>query len=360
MKDIYKILTINPGSTSTKIAVFDNNEQVFEKTLRHTAEEIGSYKNISDQFEFRKDVIEKELMKANIDLESLDCIVGRGGLLRPIKGGTYEVGNDMLEDLRIGISGQHACNLGGIIANEFSNELNIPAFIVDPVVVDELAPIARISGLANIERRSIFHALNQKATARRYADEVDKKYADLNLIVAHMGGGISVGAHEKGMVIDVANALDGEGPFSPERSGGVPVGSLVELCYCGKYTLYDMKKLITGRGGLVSYLNTNDVRDVEALVEKGDEKAKVIYEAMAYQIAKEIGSCAVVLSGNVDAILLTGGIAYSKKFTKMIEDRVKFIADVKVYPGEDEMIALALGGLRVMKGEEKALKYTKE
>ncbi len=360
MKDIYKILTINPGSTSTKIAVFDNNEQVFEKTLRHTAEEIGSYKNISDQFEFRKDVIEKELMKANIDLESLDCIVGRGGLLRPIKGGTYEVGNDMLEDLRIGISGQHACNLGGIISNEFSNELNIPAFIVDPVVVDELAPIARISGLANIERRSIFHALNQKATARRYADEVDKKYADLNLIVAHMGGGISVGAHEKGMVIDVANALDGEGPFSPERSGGVPVGSLVELCYCGKYTLYDMKKLITGRGGLVSYLNTNDVRDVEALVEKGDEKAKVIYEAMAYQIAKEIGSCAVVLSGNVDAILLTGGIAYSKKFTKMIEDRVKFIADVKVYPGEDEMIALALGGLRVMKGEEKALKYTKE
>ena len=359
MKDIYKILTINPGSTSTKIAIFDNNEQVFEKTLRHSAEEIGNYKNISDQFEFRKDVIEKELMKANIDLNNLDCIVGRGGLLRPIKGGTYKVNEEMLEDLKIGVSGQHACNLGGIIANEFSNELNIPAFIVDPVVVDELAPIARVSGLANIERRSIFHALNQKATARRYADEIGKKYTDLNLIVAHMGGGISVGAHEKGMVIDVANALDGEGPFSPERSGGVPVGNLVELCYCGKYTLYDMKKLITGRGGLVSYLNTNDVRDVEALVENGDEKAQVVYEAMAYQIAKEIGSCAVVLSGHVDAILLTGGIAYSKKFTKMIEDRVKFIADVKVYPGEDEMIALALGGLRVMRGEEKALIYTK-
>ncbi len=357
MKDIYKILTINPGSTSTKIAVFDNDEQVFEKTLRHSSEEIGKFKNISDQFEFRKNVIENELKEANIDLGSLDCIVGRGGLLRPIMGGTYEVSEAMLKDLRIGVSGQHACNLGGIIANEFSNELNIPSYIVDPVVVDELAPVARISGLANIERRSIFHALNQKATARRYADETGKKYTDLNLIVAHMGGGISVGAHQKGMVVDVANALDGEGPFSPERSGGVPVGSLVEMCYSGKYTLYDIKKLITGRGGLVSYLNTNDAREVEELIEKGDEKAKLVYEAMAYQIIKEIGSCAAVLSGDVDAVLLTGGIAYSKTFTKLIEDRVKFIADVKIYPGEDEMIALALGGLRVMRGEEEALQY---
>ncbi|MEG0249679.1 MAG: butyrate kinase [Peptostreptococcus sp.] len=360
MKDIYKILTINPGSTSTKIAVFDNDQEVFEKTLRHSSDEIGQFKNISDQFNFRKDVIESELTLANIDLNSLDCIVGRGGLLKPIKGGTYSVTESMLEDLRVGVSGQHASNLGGIIANEFSKELNIPAFIVDPVVVDEMMPIARVSGLADIERRSIFHALNQKAIARRYADEIGKKYSDLNLIVAHMGGGVSIGAHEHGCVIDVANALDGEGPFSPERSGSIPVGSLVDMCYSGKYTIYDMKKKITGKGGLVSYLDTNDVRDVEAMVEKGDEKAITVYKAMAYQIAKDIGAGATVLAGKVDAILLTGGIAYSKKFTDLIAERVNFIANVKVYPGEDEMIALALGGLRVMRGEEIAQNYDEQ
>lgn len=266
----------------------------------------------------------------------------------------------MLEDLRVGVSGQHASNLGGIIANEFSKELNIPAFIVDPVVVDEMSDLARISGTASIERKSIFHALNQKAIARRYAGEVGKKYEDLNLIIAHMGGGISVGAHDKGSVVDVANALDGEGPFSPERSGGVPVGSVVDLCFSGNYTVYDIRKMITGNGGLVSYLNTNDAREVEAMIEKGDKKAALVYEAMAYQIAKEIGSCATVLSGKVDAILLTGGIAYSKSFTKMISDRVGFLAEVKVYPGEDEMVALALGGLRVLKGEEKAQNYDEQ
>ncbi|CAK7023706.1 MAG: Butyrate kinase 2 [Peptostreptococcus russellii] len=360
MKDIYKILTINPGSTSTKIAVFDNDQEVFEKTLRHSSDEIGQFKNISDQFNFRKDVIESELTLANIDLKSLDCIVGRGGLLKPIKGGTYSVTESMLEDLRVGVSGQHASNLGGIIANEFSKELNIPAFIVDPVVVDEMMPVARVSGLADIERRSIFHALNQKAIARRYADEIGKKYSDLNLIVAHMGGGVSIGAHEKGCVVDVANALDGEGPFSPERSGSIPIGSLVDMCYSGKYTIYDMKKKITGKGGLVSYLDTNDVRDVEAMVENGDEKAITVYKAMAYQIAKDIGAGATVLAGKVDAILLTGGIAYSKKFTDLITERVNFIANVKVYPGEDEMIALALGGLRVMRGEEVAQNYDEQ
>lgn len=258
------------------------------------------------------------------------------------------------------MSGQHASNLGGIIANEFSKELNIPAFIVDPVVVDEMMPVARVSGLADIERRSIFHALNQKAIARRYADETGKKYSDLNLIVAHMGGGVSIGAHEKGCVVDVANALDGEGPFSPERSGSIPIGSLVDMCYSGKYTIYDMKKKITGKGGLVSYLDTNDVRDVEAMVENGDEKAITVYKAMAYQIAKDIGAGATVLAGKVDAILLTGGIAYSKKFTDLITERVNFIANVKVYPGEDEMIALALGGLRVMRGEEVAQNYDEQ
>lgn len=360
MKDNYKILTINPGSTSTKIAVYDNETEVFEKTLRHSSEEIGQFKNISDQFNFRKEVIENELKAANIVLSDLDCVVGRGGLLKPIKGGTYSVTKNMLEDLKVGVLGQHASNLGGIIANEFSNELNIPAFIVDPVVVDELSPIARISGMSDIDRTSVFHALNQKAIARRYAGEVGKKYDEMNLIVAHMGGGISVGAHEKGKVVDVANALDGEGPFSPERSGGVPVGKLVEMCYSGKYTIYDMKKKITGKGGLVSYLDTNDAREVEAMIENGDEKAKLVYEAMAYQIAKEIGASAAVLKGNVDAILLTGGIAYSKMFTEMISERVSFASEVKVYPGEDEMIALALGGLRVLKGEEKAQNYDEQ
>ncbi|WP_101773713.1 butyrate kinase [Peptostreptococcus faecalis] len=359
MGKTFKILTINPGSTSTKIAVYDNDKEVFEKTLRHSSDEIGQFKNISDQFNFRKDVIEKELKDANISLGDLDCIVGRGGLLKPIKGGTYNVTPNMLDDLRKGVSGQHASNLGGIIANEFSKELNIPAYIVDPVVVDEMNAVARISGLADVERRSIFHALNQKAIARRYADEVGKKYEDLNLIVAHMGGGISVGAHEKGSVVDVANALDGEGPFSPERSGGIPVGNLVEMCYSGKYTIYDMKSKITGKGGLVSYLNTNDAREVESMINDGDEKAALVYDAMAYQVAKEIGACAVALNGKVDAILLTGGIAYSKIFTDSIVDRVKFLADVKVYPGEDEMIALALGGLRVLNGDESAQDYDK-
>lgn len=293
-------------------------------------------------------------------MNTLDCIVGRGGLLKPIKGGTYSVTEKMLADLRVGVLGQHASNLGGIIANEFSKELNVPAFIVDPVVVDELSPIARISGLADIERRSIFHALNQKAIARRYADEVGKKYSELNLIVAHLGGGVSVGAHEKGLVIDVANALDGEGPFSPERSGSLPVGSLIDMCYSGRYTIYDMKKKITGRGGLVSYLDTNDARVVEEMIEKDDDKAKLVYEAMAYQVAKEIGSCAATLEGKVDAILITGGIAYSNAFTSMVKRRVEFIADVKVYPGEDEMIALALGGLRVMRGEEGTQNYDEQ
>ena len=360
MKEVYRILTINPGSTSTKIAVYDNDKEVFEKTLRHSSEEIGQFENISDQFNFRKDIIEGELKAADIKLEELDCVVGRGGLLKPIKGGTYSVTESMLEDLRVGVSGQHASNLGGIIANEFSKELDIPAFIVDPVVVDEISDLARISGTASIERKSIFHALNQKAIGRRFAGEIGKKYEDLNLIIAHMGGGISVGAHSKGAVVDVANALDGEGPFSPERSGGVPVGSVIDLCFSGNYTVYDIRKMITGNGGLVSYLNTNDAREVEAMIEKGDKKAELVYEAMAYQVAKEIGSCAAVLSGKVDGILLTGGIAYSKSFTKMITDRVGFISEVKIYPGEDEMIALALGGLRVLKGEEKAQNYDEQ
>ena len=360
MEKKFKILTINPGSTSTKIAVFDNEELLFEKILRHTSEEINKYERISDQFEFRKQVIEDALKEGGIKVSDLDAVVGRGGLLKPITGGTYSVDEEMVEDLKVGVLGEHASNLGGLIAKEIGDSVGIPSYIVDPVVVDELNDVARISGIPEITRKSIFHALNQKATARRAAKDLNKKYEDCNFIVAHMGGGISVGAHLKGSVIDVANALDGEGPFSPERSGGLPVGDLVKMCFGGKYSHDDIKKKIKGNGGLVAYLNTNDGRDVEAMIEAGDEKAKLVYEAMAYQVAKEIGACATVLNGEVDAVLLTGGISYSKMFTNMIIDKVKFVAEVKVYPGEDEMIALAQGGLRVLSNEEEAKVYGKE
>ncbi len=353
----HRLLVINPGSTSTKIAVFEDEKIFFEKTLRHSVEELSKYEKIFDQYEFRKDIILETLTKNKIDINSLTGIVGRGGLLKPIEGGTYEVNEKMIEDLKIGVQGEHASNLGGIIAYEIGQELGIKAFIVDPVVVDELKDVARISGLKEIERRSIFHALNQKAVARRHAKSKGKRYEDMNLIVVHLGGGISVGAHQKGKVIEVANALDGEGPFSPERTGSLPVGDLIKLAYSGKYTYEDMKKMIKGNGGIVSYLNTNNAMEVAKMIDDGDEYAELIYYAMAYQVAKEIGSIAAVLKGKVDGILLTGGIANDKTFTSWIEERVKFISEVYVYPGEDELTALAEGGLRVLKGEEKAKKY---
>lgn len=357
MEKNFRMLAINPGSTSTKIAVFDNEELVFEKTLTHSSEEIGQFEKISDQLQFRKDVIELAVKENGVKIEELDAVVGRGGLLKPIQGGTYSVSEVMIADLKIGVLGEHASNLGGIIAKEIATVANCPSFIVDPVVVDELQDVARISGIPEIERKSIFHALNQKATARRAAVELGKKYEDINVIVAHMGGGISVGAHLKGSVVDVANALDGEGPFSPERSGGLPVGDLVKMCYSGKYTIDDIKKRIKGNGGIVAYLGTNDAREVIAMIEDGNEKAKLIFEAMAYQVAKEIGACAAVLKGEVDAIILTGGIAYAKMFVKWIVERISFIGEIKIYPGEDEMIALAQGALRVLKGEEEAKSY---
>lgn len=347
-----RVLTINPGSTSTKIGVFEDENLMFEETLRHSTEEISSYEKVYDQYEFRKEIILKCLKDNNIELDSLDTVVGRGGLLKPIEGGTYIVNDIMLEDLKTGVMGEHASNLGGILAHEIANEIQVNAFIVDPVVVDELQDLARISGLKEIERKSIFHALNQMAVSRRYAKFLEVQYQDLNLIVAHLGGGISVGAHEKGRVIDVANALDGEGPFSPERSGSLPVGDLIKLCYSGKYTHDQMKKMIKGNGGLVSYLNTNDAREVVERIKNGDKYAELIYYAMAYQVAKEIGAQAAVLKGKVDAIILTGGIAYDNMFTSWISEMVEFISKVVIYPGEDELTALAEGGLRVLKGEE--------
>lgn len=353
----YKLLMINPGSTSTKIGVYEDEVEVLVETLRHSSEEIGKFKSIFEQLNFRKEVILNLLKEKNFDIKGLDAIVGRGGLLKPIEGGTYAVNEAMINDLKIGVLGQHASNLGGIIASEIAKSLDIPAFIVDPVVVDEMMDVARISGMPEIERISIFHALNQKAVAKRYAKENSKKYEEINLIVAHMGGGISVGAHKAGKVIDVNNALDGDGPFSPERSGGLPVGDLAKMCFSGKYTFEDIKKKINGKGGFVAYLSTNDAKEVIDKAEAGNEKCKLIFEAMAYQVAKEIGKCAAVLKGDVDAIILTGGIAYGKAMVSYITERVEFICPVVVYPGEDELLALAQGGLRVLNGEEKSREY---
>ncbi|MCI1945502.1 butyrate kinase [Clostridium luticellarii] len=353
----YKLLIINPGSTSTKIGVYEDEKRILQETIRHSSEEIEKYATIFDQFEFRKEVILKVLEDKKFNIAALDAVVGRGGLLKPIVSGTYSVNELMLEDLKVGVQGQHASNLGGIIANEIGKSLNIPAFIVDPVVVDEMEEVARISGISEIERKSIFHALNQKAVAKKYAKENNKSYDKLNLIVAHMGGGVTVGAHRNGRVIDVNNGLDGEGPFSAERSGGVPVGDLIKLCYTGKYTIDDVMKKVTGKGGTEAYLKTNDFRLVEQKVLEGDEKAKLILDAFVYQVAKEIGKCAAVFSGKVDAVILTGGIAYSKYVTEGIKEKVSFIGQVVVYPGEDELLALAQGGLRVLNGEEKAKEY---
>ncbi|RQD69210.1 MAG: butyrate kinase [Tindallia sp. MSAO_Bac2] len=358
MPDVYRILAINPGSTSTKIAIFDNEKPVFEEVLRHSSEEVSKFNNIFDQYTFRKEAILETLNSRDINIQKLAAVVGRGGLLHPIPGGTYEVNETMLKDLRKGILGQHASNLGGVLACEIAGQLNIPSYIVDPVVVDEMHETARISGVPEIPRKSIFHALNQKAVGRRAAKDMQKSYSEVNLIVAHLGGGISVGAHCKGQVIDVNNALDGEGPFSPERSGGLPAGELVKLCFSGKYEQSEIYKKILGKGGLVAYLGTNDGREVAKRINEGDEQAKLVYNAMAYQVAKEIGACAAVLKGTIDAIILTGGLAYDEMLTEWISDRVSFLGDVKVYPGEDEMIALAEGALRILRKEEEARSYS--
>lgn len=352
-----RILVINPGSTSTKIGIFEEEKPLFIEVLRHNSEEIKNFKRIFDQYEFRKNVVLDFLKNKNIPLKSLTCVVGRGGLIKPVKSGTYIVNEKMIEDLKEAKRGEHASNLGAIIAYEIAKPLGIPAFIVDPVVVDEMDDVARISGLNGIERKSIFHALNQKAVARRAAKDLGKKYEEVNLIVAHLGGGISVGAHKKGRVVDVNNALNGDGPFAPERAGGLPTQDLVELCFSGKYTLDEMKKKLAGEGGLVSHLGTNDAREVEKRIESGDSYSKLVYEAMAYQVSKTIGEMAAVLKGEIDAIVLTGGIAYSEMLTNLIKERVSFLGKVLIYPGEDEMEALALGALRVLRKEEEPKIY---
>ena len=352
-----KSLIINPGSTSTKIGVFEDETLLFDETLRHSTEEISSYESIFAQKDFRKNIILDFLKEKNFDVKSLDFVVGRGGMLKPIPGGTYEVTDALLEDLKVGVQGQHASNLGGILAKEIGDSVGIPSYIVDPVVVDEMMDIARYSGCSELPRVSKFHALNQKAVAKRYAKEVGKKYEDLNLIVVHMGGGCSVGPHKEGRVIDIFNALDGDGAFSPERAGAVPPGALIKLCYSGKYSEKEVYKMLVGNGGFNDYLGTNDMRDVEKMVNEGNEKADEARQAFILQMAKDIGAMACVLNGKVDRIIVTGGIAYDKAVVAGLKERCEWIAPFTVYPGEDELLALAQGGLRVMNKEEEAKPY---
>lgn len=352
-KKKFKILVINPGSTSTKIAVFENEKNIFQKNLEHSSSSLDKFSKIWDQYPFRKEIILKELKENNVDIKTFDAVVGRGGLVNPIPSGTYRIDQKMLEDVKTAARGEHASNLGAILAFSIAAELEIPSFIVDPPAVDEMEPIARISGHRQIQRESLFHALNIKAVARIAAQKINKNINNCNFVLVHLGGGITVCAMKQGKIVDLFNALT-EGPFTPERAGALPTLPLVDLCFSGEYTKAEIKKILVGRGGLVSYLNTNSASMAEEMTQEGNQFAALVYEAMAYQISKCIGAMAVVLKGKIDLIVITGGIARSEILIEWIKIRTKFLGKFFVYPGENEMEALALGALRVLKGEEEA------
>lgn len=353
------VLVINPGSTSTKIAIYENYERRAQENLNHETTELEKYDKITDQYEYRKEMIVNWLNDQNFGPSKLIAVVGRGGLLRPMPSGTYKVTEPMIKDLIIGYQGEHASNLGGMIANAIAKAEGIEAFIVDPVAVDEFEDIARISGMPEIKRKSLLHALNIKAIAHSVAEDAGKRVEDMNMVIAHLGGGISVVPLRSGRMIDANNANE-MGPFSPERTGGLPVGDVAKICFSGKYDFAELKRKLRGKGGMTAYLGTNDAREVLKRIENGDEHAKLIFDAMGYQIAKEIGAMATALKGKVDAVVLTGGVAYSKYLTDYIKERVEFIAPLIVKPGEDEMEALNQGVQRVLKGEEAAKIYEKE
>ncbi|MBC1732906.1 butyrate kinase [Listeria seeligeri] len=353
----FDVLTINPGSTSTKFAVYQGDKLLFEETIRHGMEELANFKNVQEQFDFRWQVLRRVIDAFGYDRNQLDAVVGRGGLLRPVAGGTYMVTDKMLDDLQENRYGEHASNLGAMLAKKLADELQISSYIVDPVVVDELQPVARFSGNELIVRKSIFHALNHKAVGRKIAKELGSDYENMNFVIAHLGGGISVAAHRQGKAIDVNNALDGDGPFSPERSGSLPMNDFLEACFSGNWTKRELHDLIVGRGGMISYLGTNSMVDVEAKVQAGDEKAIDAFDAMAYQVSKEIGACSVVLQGKIDAIILTGGLARSALFTNKIIGQTGWISNVIIEPGEDELEALNNGVQRVLAGLEKEKIY---
>jgi len=352
MDNVARILAINPGSTSTKVAVYEGETPIFLKNLKHSKESLEKFDKISEQFSFRKKLTLDQLLEAEINMSSIKVIVGRGGLLKPIESGVYEVNEAMIHDLKNSPLGEHASNLGGLIAHDIAQSLkDARAFIANPVVVDEMDNIARFTGHPRFERKSIFHALNQKAVAREHAKSVMRNYEELNLIVVHLGGGITIGAHKKGKVIDVNQGLDGEGPFSPERSGTLPVGDLTRLCFSGDYTKNEIMAMIKGSGGLAAYTGSNSAYEIEKKAMDGDEFSKKVLEAMAYQVAKDIGAMGAVLCGKIDGILITGGVANSKWIVNLISERVHTLAPIHVYPGEDEMRALAFNGLRVLRGE---------
>ncbi|MBC1862399.1 butyrate kinase [Listeria welshimeri] len=353
----FDVLTINPGSTSTKLAVYQGDKVLFEETVRHTMQEFADFNNVQEQFDFRWQVLRRVIDAFGYDVNNLDAVVGRGGLLRPVAGGTYMVTEKMLADLKTNKYGEHASNLGAMLAKKLADTLDIPSFIVDPVVVDEMQPIARFSGNELIARKSIFHALNHKAAGRKIAKKLGSDYEKLNFVIAHLGGGISVAAHRQGKAVDVNNALDGDGPFSPERSGSLPMNDFLEACFSGKWNKRELHDLIIGRGGMISYLGTNSMLEVEAKVKAGDEKAIQAFDAMAYQVSKEIGACSTVLHGKIDAIILTGGLARSDLFTTKIIEQTNWIASVIIEPGEDELEALNSGVQRVLAGLEKEKLY---
>ncbi len=353
------ILTINPGSTSTKVALFKNNKNILQKNLSHSTEELDKLGRIANQYEYRLEIVLDWLREEGIELTSLVAVAGRGGLLAPIPSGTYSVTQVMIDDLKSAARGEHASNLGAMLARGIADRTGIPAYIVDPVAVDEFDDIARISGFPEIPRRTLGHALNIKAVAYRVAKEEGEPLEQLKMVMVHLGGGISVAPLDGGRIIDV-NCANDHGPFSPERAGGVPTGALVKLAFSGKYTLDQLKKKLVGKAGLVGYLGTNDAREVEKRIDQGDEKAELIFRAMAYQIAKEIGAMSTVLKGKVDFIVLTGGLSHSKRLVAMITDMIGFIAPVRVHPGEDEMQALEEGVYRVLTGEQKARIYEEE
>ena len=353
----YSILTINPGSTSTKLGLFQGAKEVMTENISHSAEDLAAYPAITDQLNYRLQKITDFFAANNLSGTDFAAVVGRGGLLKPVVSGTYQVNAAMLNDLKNSRYGAHASNLGAILAADIAAQAKCPAFIVDPVVVDELDPIARLTGRPEINRRSIFHALNQKAVAKRFAKSIDRPYQEMNLIITHLGGGISVGCHRQGMVVEVNNALDGDGPFTPERAGSLPAGQLSEMIFDGKISQADSGRFLAGKAGLVAHLGTNDVRQVEARIAEGDQKAAAVLDAMIYNIARSIAAAAIPVCGKVDHIIFTGGIAHSRHLTEKLQKYVEFIAPVTIIPGEDELQALAEGAYRVLAGEESAREY---
>ncbi len=352
------ILVINPKNTSSKIAVYKDSKMCFLKTIKYTDEQLAACGNVSGQLEMRKKAILQELRDNDINVNKLQIVVARGGLVKPVKSGVYEVNQALREDLMQGVMGMHATNLGGVIAADIAAMTNARALIADPVVVDELEEVARISGHPLFERKSVFHALNQKVVARKYAKSISRKYEDLNLLVVHAGGGgISVGAHKNGRVVDVNQAFDGDGPFSMERAGSLPTGDLIKLCYSGKYTQAEVMEMITAKGGLFAYLGTTNLNTIDKRIAEGDEKAAFFMYAMAYQLAKEIGAMCTVLDGKPDAIILSGDLFHYSSFTRHLTKKVEKISGIAIYPDEDEIDALAMNAIGVMKGEIEVLEY---